>query len=285
MFSILIPTWDNYKFVRLCVESILKNSAYKHQVILHINEGSDETMAWAKKNNIAFTFSPQNIGICKAMNMAYTLASHDYICYMNDDMYCCPGWDKALIDEINKLDTDCFMLSGTLIEPVETGNPCVLVKDYGRDVEGFKEDQLLAGYASLNKKDWSGSTWPPNVVHRAYWDKIGGFSESFSPGMSSDDDFSMKMWQQGCRCFKGAGKSLVYHFMSKSTKRIVKNDGRLQFLKKWKMKQSTFHKYYLKRGEIFQDKLKQPASISYKFKLLLDNVARLKNRSALLKSI
>jgi len=275
MFSILIPTWHNYDLVKLCVESILKNSTHTHQIVLHINESSDETINWAKQNNIEFTFSEQNIGVCKAMNTAYTLARHDYICYMNDDMYCCPGWDEGLVDEIEKLDTRKFMLSATLIEPVDTGNPCVLVKDFGRDVKSFREAGLLLQYTSIKKEDWNGSTWPPNVVHRCMWDEIGGYSESFSPGMSSDDDFSMKMWDKGCRYFKGVGKGLVYHFMSKSTKRIKKNNGRLQFLKKWKMKHSTFNKYYLKRGTTFQGYLKEPSSISYHFKLLLDNIARI----------
>ena len=252
----------------------MNNSLYKHQVILHINEGNDETVTWAKENNIEFTFSEKNIGICKAMNMAYTLAKHDYICYINDDMYCCPEWDKALAEEIKIINTDNFMLSATLVEPVETGNKCVIVKDYGRDTETFKEKQLLEEYASLHKNDWNGSTWPPNIIHRTMWDKIGGFSEAFSPGMSSDDDFSMKMWQHGCRYFKGIGKSLVYHFMSKSTGRIIKNDGRMQFLQKWKMKQSTFNTYYLRRGTTFEGALKNPTSIAYMFKIFLYNIVR-----------
>ena len=38
MFSIIIPTWNNLDFAKLCVESIRKNSAYQHQVILHVND-------------------------------------------------------------------------------------------------------------------------------------------------------------------------------------------------------------------------------------------------------
>ena len=66
--------------------------------------------------------------------------------------------------------------------------------------------------------------------------------------MSSDNDFSMKLWQAGCRRFVGAGDSLVYHFQQKSTGKVVKNDGRRQFLDKWGMTQSTFDRFYLRRG-------------------------------------
>ena len=93
MLSIIIPTWNNLPFVKLCVESIRKNSAYNHQVVLHINDGSDGTLEWAKKEGIDFTSTPDNAGICIAVNMAAGIATQDYIVYMNDDMYVFPKWD------------------------------------------------------------------------------------------------------------------------------------------------------------------------------------------------
>jgi hypothetical protein len=77
---------------------------------------------------------------------------------------------------------------------------------------------------------------------------VGGYSSELSPGMSSDNDFSMKLWDAGCRVFLGVGDSLVYHFQQKSTGKVVKNDGRRQFLNKWGMTQATFDRYYLRRG-------------------------------------
>ena len=65
-----------------------------------------------------------------------------YILYLNDDMYCCPGWDTALVNKLKLLDTDLFMLSGTMIEPRDTNNPCVIVRDYGSDAGNFDEDRL-----------------------------------------------------------------------------------------------------------------------------------------------
>jgi hypothetical protein len=59
----------------------------------------------------------------------------------------------------------------------------------------------------------------------------------------------MKLWQAGCRRFVGVGDSLVYHFQQKSTGKVKKNDGRRQFLDKWGMTQSTFDRFYLRRGK------------------------------------
>ncbi|MDR3680823.1 MAG: glycosyltransferase [Flavipsychrobacter sp.] len=263
-FSIIIPTWNNIAFLKLCVESIRKNSAYIHQVILHVNDGSDGTLQWAKDEGIDYTYTPENAGICKAVNEAGGLAKHDYIVYMNDDMYACPQWDKHITDEIVAAGTDCFMFSSTMIEPANHNNPCVIHKNYGDSIETFDEAALLKEYNTLQKADWTGSTWPPTIVHRKYWLITGGYSIELSPGVSSDDDFSMKMWYAGCRIFKGIGKSRVYHFQAKSTLRIKKNNGRKQFLMKWGINQSTFNKYYIRRGQPYSGPLAEPDAASLK---------------------
>ncbi len=263
MFSIIIPTWNNLAFARLCVESIRKNSAYDHQVILHINDGSDGTLAWAKNQQIDHTHSHDNVGICNAVNEAAGMARYDYIVYMNDDMYVCPGWDSAIAEEIKRAGTDCFMFSATMIEPINYNNPCVINKDYGQTIETFNEELLLKECATFEKADWTGATWPPTIVHRKYWLITGGYSIELSPGVSSDDDFSMKMWVAGCRVFKGLGKSRVYHFQSKSTLRIKKNNGRKQFLMKWGINQSTFNKYYIRRGTPYTGPLTDPGKLSW----------------------
>lgn len=38
-FSILIPTWNNLDFLKLCINSIEKNSYFKHQIIIYVNDG------------------------------------------------------------------------------------------------------------------------------------------------------------------------------------------------------------------------------------------------------
>ena len=255
MFSIIIPTWNNLAYLQWVVESIRRNSTHEHQIIVHVNDGSDGTLAWVRNEGIEHTASPANIGICHAVNLAAARATRDYVVYMNDDMYCCPGWDDALARRIPQMPSDLFMLSGTMIEPIDTGNPCVVVSDFGRDAQSFRADDLIAATRQLQRADWRGATWPPTLVHRDWWNKVGGYSSELSPGMSSDNDFSMKMWDAGCRVFLGVGDSLVYHFQQKSTGKIVKNNGRRQFLNKWGMTQATFDRFYLRRGQPVGERL------------------------------
>ena len=78
MFSILIPTFNNINYLKICLSSIKKNSIYDHQIIVHINEGSDGTLDYLKNNNIEFSFSENNIGMPKALNKIKT-SQKDYI--------------------------------------------------------------------------------------------------------------------------------------------------------------------------------------------------------------
>lgn len=251
-FSILIPTWNNQAFAKLCVESIVKNSHFKHQIILFVNDGGDGTIEWLEsQRDIDFLHAPSNVGICVALNSCRSLIKGDYVVFMNDDMYVCPGWDLELSRAISEIGHDRFMLSSTLIEPRPVNNSSYvsIVKDFGDTVSSFREEDLLRSYKTLEKKDWSGSSWPPSVVSRRVWDIVGGYSIEFSPGMYSDPDFSMKLWKYGVRIFKGIGASKVYHFQSKSTTKIKKNDGSKTFLMKWGMTARTFYRYYLRMGE------------------------------------
>lgn len=264
-FSILIPSWNNLEYLKLCINSIRKNSAYKHQLIVHINEGKDGTLEWVKEQtDIDYSYSKKNIGVCYALNNCRQLVATDYILYINDDMYVCPNWDAFFVAEIEKLKHNYFFISGTSIEPNAQSN-CMIEKDYGRDIHTFDEQKLLAEYESLAMNDWQGATWPPNVVHKTIWDLVGGYSTEFTPGMYSDPDFSMKLWQIGVRDFIGLSKSRVYHFGSKSVKRITKNPGYYKFISKWGITSSTLTTHYLKRGEKYSGTLNEP-TIPFKVK-------------------
>lgn len=261
-FCVLIPTWNNLPFLRNCLDSLSKHSTLKIQPIVIANEGKDGTVDWLQSvQKIDYIHAKRNMGICYALNIARSLAKADYIVYSNDDMYFLPDWDVKMMQEIKQLDHHYFMLSATMIEPEETGNPCVSIANYGRDLDSFDEKKLVSTFHTHHKEDWKGSTWPPNVVHKDIWDLVGGLSIEYSPGMYSDPDFSMKLYQAGVRHFKGIGNSMVYHFGSKSTKRIRKNKGRSTFILKWGMTANYFMNKILNIGKPwFQDVQKHKLS-------------------------
>lgn len=249
MFSIVIPTWNNLPFLKLAVASIRRHSRHGHEIIVHVNDGTDGTLDWVRSEGLPHTASSENVGICYAVNRAAALATQPYLLYLNDDMAVLPGWDTRLLEVAERLSGGAFMLSSTMIEPTGSNNACAVAADFGRNPDDYREAELIAALPQLARSHWLGSTWPPTLLPRALWTEVGGYSVEFSPGMSSDNDFSMKVWHAGCRTFIGLGDSFVYHFACVSTSRIVKNDGRLQFLHKWGISQRDFDRICLHRGE------------------------------------
>ena len=74
VFSIIIPTYNNIEYLKLCIKSIIQNSTFKHEIIFHVNEGSDGTVEYLKKENFKFTYSKNNKGVCYAFNEAVKLS-------------------------------------------------------------------------------------------------------------------------------------------------------------------------------------------------------------------
>ncbi len=269
MITIVIPTYNNLEYLKLCINSIKKNSKNNFKIILHINEGRDGTLEYANENNIEYTYSNKNIGLCTSLNNACKLVKTKYILYSHDDMYFCPGWDEALLDELKNINDIFFYLSGTMIEP-EAGH---IKFNCGTDIKSFNEKKLLENYKNLQYYDHQGSHFAPHLIHKKIWDKIGGLSEEFNPGMCSDPDLNMKLWNEGVRVFKGINKFRVYHFGSLTTRKkenFVQNKGHYTFLRKWKITHKFFTKYYLRSQQIFDGPLKNPnKNLSYIFELFV----------------
>ena len=93
MISIIIPTFNNLNYLKICLNSLNKNSIYNHEILLHVNDGSDGTLDYIKEKQIKFTHTANNDGIICAINTVVKIAKRFNI-YSHDDMYFCPKWDK-----------------------------------------------------------------------------------------------------------------------------------------------------------------------------------------------
>lgn len=257
-FSILIPTWNNFEYLKQCVNSIETYSNFNHEIVLHINEGNDGTLDYALSKNIKFSYSSSNIGVCKALNSAYKLASKDIICYFNDDMFALPEWDFEIFKFCKNFSISKeSVLAATMIEPRDNNICCLSPYNYGLDIDSFELERLLndLNFLKTLKPNINGTTWPPNMMHKDLWDKVDGYSEEFSPGFGSDPDIIKKLYDTGIRNFIGIGSSLVYHFMCKTTsvKNFAHNDSELQFFNKHGIWINDFVNNVLKRGSIWKN--------------------------------
>ncbi len=264
MFSIIIPTYNNLKYLKLCLESLIKNSRFNHEVIIHINEGTDGTLDFLKNENYKTTYSKVNTGVCVAFNEAAKKSTKEFLVLAHDDMYFCPNWDIIFNDEVKTIPKNSdFFLSGTMVQPFES----YINLDCGNNIENFNEKKLLSELPKIKFENFQGTHWQPSLIPLKTWNKVGGFSEEFSPGLGSDPDFNMKLWKIGVRLFKGLGNCRVYHFSSLSLRKKAWNNGAKTFLLKWGISIKFFKKYYLKSDKIFDGLLSEPTK---NFKYYID---------------
>ena len=273
MFSVIIPSYNNLNYLKLCIHSLKKNSKLKHEIIVHVNDGNDGTLDFVKNEKIKFTYTDHNVGICKGVNKASKISTMEYLLYSHDDFYFCPEWDTVLENEIQKLNTNLFYLSGTMI------NNGQVFLDCGDNIQNFNEEKLLKNYRNIKFHDFQGSTWAPHLIHINIWNKVGGFSEEFFPGTGSDPDLNKKLWDIGVRIFKGLEHSKVYHFGSIVTRQKEKkfmsptesgSKGSKIFILKWGFSIKFFKKYYLKSDKIYNGPLNNPVkNLNYFFDLFI----------------
>ena len=254
MFSIIIPTFNNIEYLKLCLKSISKNSKYNHEIIIHINEGVDGTLDFVKKNGFLYTYSKYNQGVCVAFNKGVDQSKKKFIVLAHDDMYFCPGWDDCFKVQLDKIENNNFFLSGTMVQPFDS----YINLDCGKTINEFDENKLLNELPRIKFNDFQGTHWQPSLIHKSTWEKVGGFSEEFSPGLGSDPDFNMKLWKNNVRLFKGLGNCRVYHFSSLSLRKKAWNNGSKTFLLKWGISIKFFKKYYLKSDTKFNGLLTEP---------------------------
>ena len=249
MFSILIPTFNNLNYLKICLNSLKKNSNFNHQVIIHVNQGSDGTLEYLDRNHFEYTYTNENIGMPKALNLASKKAKFNYILISHDDFYYCPGWDTEFEKEINLLNHNKFYFSATMVGAGQ------VEFDAGKTSDTFNEFKLIENLENIKTFDFQGTTKCPGLVHIDIWKHLGGWSEEFSPTGGDDTDFAMKLWKNDVRIFKGLGKSLAYHFGSITTRKKDKSlftylgsRGNKIFLKKWGLTINFFEKFYLQSG-------------------------------------
>ena len=144
MISIIIPTFNNLDYLKNCINSLKKNSKFNHQIVPHVNIGDDGTKEFLLSQNIDFTFTDYNSGICEGMNLAAKKAKFDYILYSHDDFYFCPNWDEAMLNEVKNIKHKNFYLSSTQVNTFGIDN-----LNCGNNNEEFNEKKLLD---NINKK-------------------------------------------------------------------------------------------------------------------------------------
>ena len=111
--TIIIPTVNNCNYLKLCINSINKNSTYNHELIVHINGRDPETENYLIQKNITYTKTDNNVGLCSGVNLASKKSTTEFIIYSHDDMYYLPKWIFIYSKKLKNYQTIFLFFSNT----------------------------------------------------------------------------------------------------------------------------------------------------------------------------
>ena len=109
--SVIIPVYNGEKYIKKCIESILKEKIDNLEIIVINDSSTDNTLKLLKKykDRIIIKNNKKNCGVSYSRNYGLSIATGEYVMFVDSDDYLPDGSIKYLYDLIkkNKADVVC----------------------------------------------------------------------------------------------------------------------------------------------------------------------------------
>jgi GT2 family glycosyltransferase/glycosyltransferase involved in cell wall biosynthesis len=198
--SILIVTYNNLNYNRLCIQSIYQKTTYPNfEIIIVDNASRDETPAYLQEqaiehDNLSIILNKDNRGFAAANNQAAELAQGEYLVFLNNDTVVTYGWLSGLLSHLS--DPEIGMVG-----PVTNwaGNESRIPVEY----QDLSEMENFAQENRYNHKDETLEV--PMLaffcvaMRHSVWKEVGPLDEQFGIGMFEDDDYALRVKQKNLR--------------------------------------------------------------------------------------
>lgn len=215
--SIIVVSYNNLDYTRLCLESILKNTSYQNYEIIIVDNASDnDTVAflidYCSKNNIEkLILNQENLGFAKANNQGAKTSDGEYLVFLNNDTIVSPGWLHRLMWHL-KSDKNIGMV-GPVTNAIS--NEAKINIDYS-DATIFNVNNFAAKQTMLNY----GQSFAIKVLAmfclmmtKELFFEVKGLDERYKIGIFAGDDLAIKIQKKGLRLL--CAKDVFIHHVQK----------------------------------------------------------------------
>lgn len=237
--SIVILTYNQLEYTKLCVASIERNTPESHEIIFVDNGSSDGSVAWLENivsNSTSYHLikNKTNLGFSKGCNQGIEASVGSYILLLNNDTVVTPGWLSGLLENF---DTPNIGIVGPMtnkISGIQEWPWC----DYNSldELDAFSEKFTKTHrYRRIPSRRIVGFCM---LFRRSLIEHIGLLDEKFGSGNMEDDDLCLRAALEGYNNLI-AGDVFIHHFGSATfignsldyTSAILKNHA--VFNEKW----------------------------------------------------
>ena len=160
LISVTIPIYNVEKYLARCVDSIV-NQTYKNLEIILVDDGSPDRCSqmcddYAEKDSRIKVVHKKNGGLSDARNAGMSVATGEYISFIDSDDYVSDDFFECLLDVMNKENSDIA--------------ECSVVKLYEDNrFDEFSDDLSVKTY---DTQDAMSALIAENPFHQHVWNKL-----------------------------------------------------------------------------------------------------------------
>ena len=231
--DIVIPVFNHLDYTRRCLDSIAANTGYpKYRVIVIDNGSGDGTGEYLRsRRDLTVISNLKNEGYARACNQGAASSRGELLMFLNNDTEVRAGWLNELAASIS--DPGVSIAGGKLLYPDGSVQHSGIVFDK-RDQVGY---HLYAGqpgeaFYVNRQREFKAVTGACMMVKREFFDKAGGFDESYVNGRE-DIDLCLRAVSSGGRIVYNPNCVVVHHESKTSGRKDSDGENIARFLEVW----------------------------------------------------
>jgi GT2 family glycosyltransferase/glycosyltransferase involved in cell wall biosynthesis len=243
--SIILVTYNNLKYTKLCLNSIFSKTLYPNfEIIIVDNNSTDGTREYldilaARNSNVTLILNNTNEGFARANNKGIKASTGEYVIFLNNDTIVTIGWITRLL---RHLEDETVGMVG----PVTNfcGNEAKIEVPYTKpdEIEGFAEN-YLRDHPEPSSFDIKVLAMYCLAMKKKIIEEVGSLDERFGIGMFEDDDYAHRVRLKGHRVIC-AEDVFIHHFGEASFSKLkisgeytkLFEENKRRFEEKWGVK-------------------------------------------------
>ena len=215
--SVIIPNLNGERLLRICLDSLARQTFGDFEVIVVDNGSVDRSVAFLRKNygDVKIIQFEENKGFAAAVNKGIKESNGEYICLLNNDIEADPDFLEELVRALRERGDIDYCAAKML----KYGDRTVL------DGAGDGVFRSGAGYKIGTQEQDTGRFDKPRIVfgacagaavyRRSFFEKVGQFDEDFFAYLE-DVDLNLRANLLGLKCLY-VPTAKVFHMGSATT--------------------------------------------------------------------
>lgn len=226
--DIVIPTYANFRGLKLCIESIRACTPESHKIIVVNNGDSKEIDGYLSSQSDVTYIKKDRMNFAQAVNEGVRAGTGQYVMVLNDDVIVSKGWLKNLINVCK----DDIGMSGPLSNcdqgwlhnyQINISNVQLLPgKNTFEEIEPIIPDiyEFRSPYFEAIEREWV--AFYCTLIRRDVLEKTGLLNEQFT-NSGEDVDLCRRVRKQGYKIVQNY-QSFVFHFGAVSRRVLEQED-------------------------------------------------------------